>query len=92
MRRESGPRDGGQHGDLPDEWSQSLRHELAAALACSTQAAETTAWLAWEQHARLPGIGALLDNGTLTFAKARAVTETFKYLTGRRGQGRGADP
>ncbi len=81
MRRESGPRDGGQHGDLPDEWSQSLRHELAAALACSTQAAETTAWLAWEQHARLPGIGALLDNGTLTFAKARAVTETFKYLT-----------
>jgi hypothetical protein len=81
VRRESGPRDGGQHGDLPDEWSPSLRHELAAALACSTQSAETTAWLAWEQQARLPGIGALLDDGTLTFAKARAVTETFKYLT-----------
>jgi hypothetical protein len=81
VRRDSGPRDGGQHGDLPDEWSQSLRHELAAALACSTQSAETTAWLAWEQQARLPGIGALLDNGTLTFAKARAVSETFKYLT-----------
>jgi hypothetical protein len=45
VRRESGPRDGGQHGDLPDEWSQSLRHELAAALACSTQSAETTTWL-----------------------------------------------
>ena len=81
VRRDTGPRDGGQHGDLPDEWSPSLRHELAAALACSTQSAETTAWLAWEQQARLPGIGALLDNGTLTFAKARAVTETFKYLT-----------
>jgi hypothetical protein len=82
MRRESGPHDGvGQHGDLPDEWSQSLRHELAAALACSTQSAETTAWLAWEQQARLPGIGLLLDGGTLTFAKARAVVETFKYLT-----------
>jgi hypothetical protein len=81
VRRENGPRDGGQHGDLPDEWSQSLRHELAAALACSTQSAETTTWLAWEQQARLPGIGALLDHGTLTFAKARAVTETFKYLT-----------
>jgi hypothetical protein len=82
VRRESGPRHGGQSGDRSDEWSQSLRHELAAALACSTQAAETTAWLAWEQQARLPGIGALLDTGTLTFPKARAVTETFKYLTG----------
>jgi hypothetical protein len=81
VRRESGARGGGQHGDRPDEWSQSLRHELAAALACSTQSAETTAWLAWEQQARLPGIGDLLDDGTLTFAKARAVTETFRYLT-----------
>jgi len=81
VRRDSGPRDGSPHGDLPDEWSQSLRHELAAALACSTQSAETTTWLAWEQQARLPGVGALLDNGTLTFAKARVVTETFKYLT-----------
>ena len=53
-------------GDLPDEWSPSLRHELALALACSVQSAETTAWLAWEQQARLPGIGALLGNGTLT--------------------------
>ena len=60
------PTGGGYHGDLPDEWSPSLRHELAAALACSTQSAETTAWLAWEQRARLPGIGARLDDGTLT--------------------------
>ncbi len=62
-------------------WSPSLRHELAAALSCSAQSAETTAWLAWEQQARLPGIGALLSDGTLTYAKARAVTETFKYLS-----------
>jgi Domain of unknown function (DUF222) len=40
-----------------------------------------TAWLAWELQARLPGIGALLNDGTLTLPKARAVIETFQYLT-----------
>jgi hypothetical protein len=81
IRREDAPRNGGYHGDLPDEWSPSLRYELAAALACSTQSAETTAWLAWEQQARLPGVGTLLADGTLTLAKARTVIDTFKYLT-----------
>src|SRR3984957_4017765 len=81
IRRDGAPSAASGHGDLPDEWSQSLRYERAAALACSTQSAETTAWLAWEQEARLPVTGALLDDGTLTFAKARAVTETFRYLT-----------
>jgi hypothetical protein len=74
-------KDGGRHGDLPDEWSPSLRHELALALACSVQSAQVTAWLAWELQARLPGIGALLNDGTLTLPKARAVIETFQYLT-----------
>jgi hypothetical protein len=72
----------GGSGDLPGSWSASLRYELAQALACSTQSAETTVWLAWEQGARLPGTGALLDGGILTYAKARAVTETFRYLSG----------
>ena len=82
IRRDDFPRRGGGcHGDLPDEWSPSLRHELALALACSVQSAETAAWLAWERQARLPGIGVLLDDGTLTLPKARAVIETFKYLT-----------
>jgi hypothetical protein len=81
IRREDAPLTGGYHGDLPDEWSPSLRHELAVALACSAQSAETAAWLAWEQQARLPGVGALLTGGTLTHAKARAITETFRYLT-----------
>jgi hypothetical protein len=58
IRREDITPGGGHHGDLPSEWSPSLRHELALALACSTQSAETTAWLAWEQQARLPGVGA----------------------------------
>ncbi|HEY0933642.1 MAG TPA: hypothetical protein VGD91_07865 [Trebonia sp.] len=81
MRREGAPSPGGDHGGLPEAWSPSLRYELAAALACSTQSAETTAWLAWEQQARLPGIGALLDGGILTHGKARAVVDTFRYLT-----------
>ena len=72
---------GGRHGDLPDQWSPSLRHELALALTCSVQSAQTTAWLAWELQARLPGIGALLHQGVLAPAKARAVIETFQYLT-----------
>jgi hypothetical protein len=81
IRRDDFPRNGGgRHGDLPDEWSPSLRHDLALALACSVQSAETTAWLAWEVQARLRRIGALLDDGTLTLPKARAVIETFKYL------------
>jgi hypothetical protein len=61
IRHDDAPRNGGYHGDLPDEWSPSLRHELAAALACSAQSAETTALLAWEQQARLPGIAAWPD-------------------------------
>ena len=81
IRREDAPLTGGYHGDLPDHWSPSLRHELALALACSVQSAETSAWLAWELQARLPGTGALLADGTLTLSKARAVTETFKYLS-----------
>jgi hypothetical protein len=81
IRRDGIPSPGSGHGDLPEAWSPALRHELAGALACSTQSAETTAWLAWEQQARLPGTGALLDDGTLTAAKARAVTETFRYLS-----------
>jgi hypothetical protein len=81
MRREGTPSPGSGHGDLPETWSPSLRHELAGALACSTQSAETTTWLAWELQARLPGTGALLDHGIITFAKARAIVETFRYLS-----------
>src|ERR1700761_5845663 len=75
MRRDCPPSPGSGHGDLPETWSASLRYELAAVLACSTQSAETTTWLAWELQARLPGVDALLEEGILTAAKARAITE-----------------
>jgi hypothetical protein len=70
-----------QHVDQPDPWSGSLTHELALALAASAGSAEQTEWLAWELGTRLPGIEALLLDGTLTYGKARAVAEAFKHLT-----------
>ena len=81
MRAEAPPSPGSDHGDLPETWSRSLRYELSGALACSTQSAESIASLAWQLEARLPRIGARLDDGTLTSAKARAVAETFEQLT-----------
>lgn len=70
-----------QHADLPDAWSESLTHELALALASSAGSADRTAWLAWELERRLPGIGALLADGILTYGKAKAVAEAFKHLS-----------
>jgi hypothetical protein len=70
-----------RHGDLPDQWSESLNHDLALALASSVPSAEKTAQTAWELGARLPGIAALLADGTLTYAKARLITETFQLLS-----------
>ena len=80
MRRDGPPSPGSDHGDLPETWSASLRYELAGALACSTQSAESAAYLAWELQARLPGIGARLQDGTLTQPKAKAITETLEQL------------
>jgi hypothetical protein len=70
-----------RHGDLPDKWSESVNHEVALALAVSVQSAEKTALTAWELGARLPGIAALLADGTLTCAKAGLIAETFQWLT-----------
>ena len=65
-----------RHGDLPDQWSDSLNHELALALAVSVQSAEQTALTAWELGARLPGIAALHADGTLAYSKAKLIVET----------------
>jgi len=70
-----------RHGDLPDQWSDSLNHGLALALASSAQSAEKTALTAWELGARLPGVAALLAEGTLTYAKAGLIAETFQLLS-----------
>src|ERR1700722_12032186 len=72
---------GGYHGDLPDEWSRSLTAEVALALAMSPVSAEKLMQTAWDLGALLPGIGALLEGGTLTYPKARAVNDALELLS-----------
>jgi hypothetical protein len=72
---------GGYHDDLPDGWTKSLTHEVALALAMPAQSAEKLMWTAWDLAAVLPGTGALLADGTLTYAKARAVEDALAVLT-----------
>jgi hypothetical protein len=73
-----GPAD---HDDRPDGWMKSLSHEAAAALAVSVPTAENMLWLARDLQDRLPGIGELLSAGTLAYAKARTVADTFQLLS-----------
>ena len=72
---------GGCHGDLPDEWSRSLTTEVALALAMSPVSAENLMRTAWDLGALLPAIGALLEDGTLTYPKARAVSDALELLS-----------
>jgi hypothetical protein len=82
IRRDEAPvRPGARHGDLPDQWSDSLSHELALAFAVSAQSAEKTMLTAWELGARLPGVAALHADGTLAYAKVRLIVETFQWLS-----------
>ena len=62
-------------------WSRSLTHEVALALAMPPQSAEKLMATAWDLEARLPGIGALLAAGDLTFPKARAVVDSLVCLS-----------
>jgi hypothetical protein len=69
-----------RRGDLPDGWDDSLNYEIAAALAMGPVSAGNLAGLAWALGTRLPGIGRLLADGTLTRAKAKLITATFEPL------------
>ena len=71
---------GDYHGDLPDGWSKSLTADVALALAMSPVSAESLMQTAWDLGALLPGIGALLEDGTLTYPKARAVNDALELL------------
>ena len=66
--------------DLPDGWDDSLNYEVAAALAMGPVSAGNLAGLAWTLGARLPGIGRLLAEGTLTRAKAKLIAAVFEPL------------
>src|SRR5579863_6552407 len=70
-----------RHGNLPDEWSDSLVHEVALALAVSVPSAAKLLRAAWELGARLPGVAGLLQDGTLDLPRARLVAEVFEQLS-----------
>jgi hypothetical protein len=70
-----------RHGDLPDEWDDSLVHEIALALAVSAPSAGKTTRAAWELGARLPGVELLLRDGTLDLPRAKLVAEVFGDLS-----------
>src|SRR5579871_5255070 len=67
--------------DLPGGWDDSLNYEIAAVLSMGPQSAGSLARLAWALGMRLPGIGRLLAEGTLTRSKARVIAQVFEPLT-----------
>ncbi|HTR92545.1 MAG TPA: DUF222 domain-containing protein, partial [Trebonia sp.] len=69
-----------RRADLPGGWDDSLTYEIAAALAMGPVSAQNLAGLAWALGMRLPGIGRLLADGTLTRSKARLVAQVFESL------------
>ena len=70
-----------RRGDLPEGWDDALTYEVAGALAVGPVSAGNLAGLAWTLGARLPGIGRLLADGTLTLAKAKLVVAVFEPLS-----------
>jgi len=70
-----------RRSDLPDGWDDSLNYEISGALAMGPVSAGNLASLAWTLGTRLPGIGRLLADGTLTKPKARLIAQTFEPLS-----------
>jgi hypothetical protein len=77
---------GGRAGPVPRDlpefgaWAEGLSHEVAQIFGCSLAAADKTVLLAWELEARIPNIGALLADGTLSIVKVMVIAEEFRVL------------
>ncbi len=65
---------------LPEVRDDEVEHEVAAALGVSPQAAGKLVMLAWTLEARLPGIGAKLADGTISYTKARVIFDELIVL------------
>ncbi|MGH3209228.1 MAG: DUF222 domain-containing protein, partial [Trebonia sp.] len=67
--------------DLPEGWDDALNYEVGGALAMGPVSAGNLAGLAWTLGMRLPAIGRLLADGTLTLAKAKLIVSVFESLS-----------
>ena len=82
IRRDDFPHSGrARHGDLPDEWSETVDRELSLAQGITVLSAGRQSFLAWDLGARLPGTAGLLADGTFSLAKARIISEAFALLS-----------
>ena len=70
----------GPRGTVSSGPAESLGHDVALVLAVSVQNADKAGWLAMQLADRLPGIGALLADGTLTQSKAAMLAEELSVL------------
>ena len=71
----------GSSGGVQSTAVESVNHELALTLAISVRSADKTGWLAVQLGERLPGVGALLADGTLSQSKAALVAEELSVLS-----------
>jgi hypothetical protein len=67
-------------GGMPRVWGKFCADELAAATACSGQAAGKTLTLAYDLATRLPGTARALHDGTIDACKARIIAEATRVL------------
>src|SRR5262252_8326756 len=67
-------------GGLPEVWDKGTGHEVAAALGISLQAADKLLDLAWTLEARLPGTGAKLADGTISYTTAKIIADELSVL------------
>jgi hypothetical protein len=67
-------------GGMPRAWGKFCADELAAASACSGQAAEKTLILAHDLATRLPGTAKALYDGAIDVYKARIIADATRVL------------
>lgn len=67
-------------GGMPRQWEPGTGHEVAAALAMSLSAADDLIEVAVALASRLPGIAALLANGTIDALKAKILVKELFVL------------
>ena len=67
-------------GGMPRAWDEFCGDELAAATACSGQAAEKTLTLAYDLAGRLPGTALALHDGEIDVYKARIISDASQVL------------